>query len=233
MAGAKSAYLFLFNAVSCAGWAYVLYLTLTNLQHGGNTRQLWKDAEGPLKLAQTAALLEVLHSLLGVVRAPIMTTAMQVASRIWVLWGIVAAVPKQTTSQHVHLAQLGPVQLDLSLNTLLLAWSITEVIRYSFFALKELGLQPYPLLWLRYTTFIVLYPLGVASELSMVWLALPHIKRSHKWSIAMPNSLNFGFDYYICCLVLVACYLPGFPQLYIYMLRQRRKVLGTQRTKLH
>lgn len=69
--------------------------------------------------------------------------------------------------------------------------------------------MPYAVLWLRYTTFLPLYPLGVASELSMVWLALPAIRAAHVWCIDMPNALNFGFDYSIFCLVVVVGYIPG------------------------
>ncbi len=77
------------------------------------------------------------------------------------------------------------------------------------FMLQELGLSPYPLLWLRYTTFIPLYPLGVASEMTMVALAVPHIRKSHMWSLRMPNSYNFAFDYLYFCLLCVAIYIPG------------------------
>lgn len=69
--------------------------------------------------------------------------------------------------------------------------------------------MPYPLLWLRYTTFIVLYPLGVASELAMVYLALPTIRKSKMWSAPMPNSLNIGFDYHLICWAMLAGYIPG------------------------
>ena len=37
---------------------------------------------------QTAAVLEVLHVLLGWVRSPLPTTAMQVSSRLFLVWGI-------------------------------------------------------------------------------------------------------------------------------------------------
>ncbi|KAE8670470.1 aquaporin TIP1-1 [Hibiscus syriacus] len=42
------------------------------------------------------------------------------------------------------------------------AWSLTEVIRYSYYALNIFGGCPSWLTYLRYTTFIVLYPLGLA-----------------------------------------------------------------------
>lgn len=89
-----------------------------------------------------------------------------------------------------------------------------------------LGNVPYPSLWLRYSSFIPLYPLGVASELTMVYLAMPTIRDSGMWSIRMPNAYNWGFDYYWACILAVLTYLPGLPQLYLYMLTQRRKQLG-------
>lgn len=33
--------------------------------------------------------------------------------------------------------------------SMVLAWSVTEVIRYAFYAFNVLGLEPYPLLWIR------------------------------------------------------------------------------------
>ncbi|KAL3152245.1 hypothetical protein ABBQ32_001324 [Trebouxia sp. C0010 RCD-2024] len=174
---------------------------------------------------------QVLHSVFGVVRAPIMTTGMQVASRVWVVWGIMVAAPAQIASRSLTVLPLGAYSMQLNLMSLLLAWSVTEIIRYSFFAFKELGMTPYPLLWLRYSTFIFLYPLGVASEMAMVWLALPHIRLSHLWSIDLPNAVNFAFDYFLFCLLAVVIYIPGFPLLYLHMLRQRQKVLGQPKSK--
>lgn len=82
----------------------------------------------------------------------------------------------------------------------------------SFIPPQELGLTPYFALWLRYTGFIVLYPIGVASELTMIYLALPTIKKTHLWSVALPNKLNFGFDYHTACLLVMLTYLPGTPE---------------------
>ena len=54
-----------------------------------------------------------------------------------------------------------------------LAWSITEVIRYAYYAFNVAGYEPYPLLWLRYTTFYVLYPIGAGSEAFLMFSTLP------------------------------------------------------------
>ncbi|KAI3438939.1 hypothetical protein D9Q98_001353 [Chlorella vulgaris] len=236
MAGLKSAYLFTYNTVLCAAWAYVLVLTFKNVQTKGSPQErwdsidkVWQAVEVPLKVAQTAAVLEVVHSAAGLVRSPVAITATQVASRLFILWGIVDLAPEAHRKPLV-VAQLGQTYLELSLLSLLVAWCCSEVIRYSFFAFKELGMQPYVLLWLRYTAFLVLYPLGVSSELASVALALPTIRATRPWSIEMPNKMNFAFDYYYACWMVVLLYLPGFPQLYFYMVAQRRKVLRSGRS---
>jgi very-long-chain (3R)-3-hydroxyacyl-CoA dehydratase len=53
------------------------------------------------------------------------------------------------------------------------AWSLTEIIRYSFYATTLLGYESYPLLYLRYTTFYVLYPMGALSEDALIFASLP------------------------------------------------------------
>ena len=74
---------------------------------------------------------------------------------------------------------------------------------------QEVAKPPYAQLWLRYSAFIPLYPLGVASELTMAYLALPIIKAKQPLSVHLPNAFNFGFDYYTLCWLIIASYLPG------------------------
>ena len=59
----------------------------------------------------------------------------------------------------------------------------------------------------------------------MVWLALPELRKNGTWNVILPNPLNFGFSYWMACVLAVGAYVPGFPQLYGYMVAQRRKVL--------
>ena len=61
---------------------------------------------------------------------------LQVGSRIWVLWGIINLAPKPTTSGSVELLRSGQHAVQLDVVTLLVAWSLTEVVRYSFYAVK-------------------------------------------------------------------------------------------------
>lgn len=107
------------------------------------------------------------------------------------------------------ICRIGNIDIALNLYTLLLAWAATEVVRYSFYAFKLVGQSPAALTWIRYTAFIVLYPLGVASELAMVWLALPKIRASHLWEYPMPNNINMSFSYYWACILIALGYVPG------------------------
>jgi very-long-chain (3R)-3-hydroxyacyl-CoA dehydratase len=94
----------------------------------------------------------------GVVRAPILTTGMQVASRLLLVWPVVNVFPSLATSP--------------AYSSMLVAWSVTEVIRYSFFVLSLSGFQPAFATWLRYNTFFVLYPMGISSECFMIYKAI-------------------------------------------------------------
>ena len=55
-----------------------------------------QELQRPLQVTQTAALLEVVHAGIGLVRSPVMTTLQQVASRIFIVWGILYAAPVET-----------------------------------------------------------------------------------------------------------------------------------------
>eukprot|EP00850_Spirogloea_muscicola_P021528 SM000252S09080 [mRNA] locus=s252:58452:60795:- [translate_table: standard] len=149
----------------------------------------------------------------GIVRSPLSATVPQVASRLFVLWGILHGFPE--------------VQGCWQVSTLIVSWSLAEIVCYSYFALKEAGgASPPALQWLRYSAFGALYPTGIASEVALIYLALPHIKTTRRYDLEMPNALNFAFDFYFTSLAALACYIPGAPFMYTYMLAQRRKVLG-------
>lgn len=98
----------------------------------------------------------------GLVRAPLATTAMQVASRLLLVWGIVYIFPSETAGTSTY-------------TRMLIAWSVTEVVRYSFFtaSLYTNGQVPAFLTWLRYNLFFVLYPLGIYSECKLIYNAIP------------------------------------------------------------
>ncbi|CAI4221520.1 unnamed protein product [Auanema sp. JU1783] len=210
-------YLAVYNFLQVLGWGYILVKTLCGLAEGKSWPELYFSVETAVKIFQTAAILEVIHSLIGIVRSPFGTTLMQITSRVMLVWPILHTC--QTASQ------------SLGVPLLLIAWSITEVIRYSFYALNLFDAVPHFLIFLRYTTFIVLYPMGVTGELLTLFGALPEVAQKKYYTLEMPNALNIGIDFWWVLVIAALTYIPGFPQLYFYMFAQRAKVLAPQKKK--
>lgn len=64
---------------------------------------------------------------------------------------------------------------------MVLAWSLAELIRYTFYAFNLAGWNSNMLLWTRYTAFYVLYPLGASSEASLIYASLPSSSLIKGW----------------------------------------------------
>ena len=124
----KQLYLIAYNALCCLGWAYVLALgipsaiaSVTSSLEGGSSlldavkaaganvyfatpsTAGWSNESSPslafvLTVVQSAALLEVLHSAMGLVRSPVFVTTLQVGSRIVALHMVNASPRAQSKS---------------------------------------------------------------------------------------------------------------------------------------
>ncbi|KAI1304344.1 tyrosine phosphatase-like protein [Xylaria venustula] len=201
----KTGYLIFYNAVSAILWLTVLgRIVAVNVIKGPHYAY---PAVGEFcKWTQTLAGMEVLHSLFGIVRAPLITTFMQVFSRYAIVWGITDLFP-----------QLGA---HPAYSSMLVAWSTTEVIRYSYFALTLSGQQPSALHWLRYHAFFILYPLGISSEAWLIWRAVEPSKH------AVHPLYSTALWAYV-----VLVYPPSAYILYTHMMAQRRKVLKASNIK--
>lgn len=139
---------------------------------------------------------------------------MQWAGRSNILWGIVRSVPEVQESYYVA--------------AMLTAWSLSEVIRYPWYAANTVQSCPFWLTWLRYTAFIPLYPIGVVGEMASAVTALPYIAERKLHCIPMPNPYNISFDYRIFMIGLLCLYPLLWWQLYSTLLRQRSKKLKTE-----
>lgn len=231
---AKKQYLVLYNLVSLILWislllrmaATIFYTSGSALEFLGgskltapssNIAPIYASSGNFAKWIQTLALLEVVHSLVGLVRAPVMTTAMQVASRLLLVWGVVGMFGNSMlTASSTLLETRGMRNNQLAYFGMLIAWSITECIRYLYFVFfLGSGHVPASLSWLRYATpghawyetilttgliryntFFVLYPLGITCECIMVYKALPFA--------------NAWYEPYAWFLMAVlAIYVPG------------------------
>eukprot|EP00584_Thalassiosira_punctigera_P004777 CAMPEP_0172527112 /NCGR_PEP_ID=MMETSP1067-20121228/1866_1 /TAXON_ID=265564 ORGANISM="Thalassiosira punctigera, Strain Tpunct2005C2" /NCGR_SAMPLE_ID=MMETSP1067 /ASSEMBLY_ACC=CAM_ASM_000444 /LENGTH=786 /DNA_ID=CAMNT_0013310779 /DNA_START=31 /DNA_END=2391 /DNA_ORIENTATION=+ len=182
--GPKDLYLVLYNALCCLGWAYVLALGIPSLLSSVASSDAslvealktagaelyratpatagWADESSPslafvLTVVQSAALLEILHAAAGLVRSPVFVTTMQVGSRIVAL----------------HMLNTSPkAQAQWGAALMIISWALVEVPRYLFYVAAIVTGDatkgtPFPLFWLRYSLFAVLYPSGISGELSV------------------------------------------------------------------
>lgn len=218
-------YLLAYNGLCLALWATVTLRALTLLPVLLSHNKLYGlyHALFPLlKWTQTLAVLEIVHSVVGIVRASLMTTAMQVASRILVVWAVMDLFPELIVTKNVWGRDTaGARGTPYAFAGCVLAWGITEIIRYGFFVWKE-GISsriPGWLTWLRYNTFFVLYPIGISSECWLMYSTIEPAKRQYE-----------GLDLLFKAVLLI--YVPGSYILYTHMMKQRRKVLkGKQKAR--
>ncbi|KAK1827784.1 hypothetical protein QBC39DRAFT_314200 [Podospora conica] len=197
---AKKAYLVLYNAASASAWSVVLFRVASTLLLTQDPTAVSPAVDSFARTTQTFAVMEILHALTGVVPAPVFTTIMQVFSRLVLVWGIAQPFPELTSSAWF--------------SSMLVAWATTEVVRYTYFALKQFEAVPAALHWLRYSGFLVLYPIGITSEVAMIFMAL-----------AGPAG-KLAPEYPLVLMSILGLYVPGSFILYSHMLTQRKKNLG-------
>ena len=185
-------YLAVYNLVAFSAWAIFLFnYFLSGYQMNSFNLLL-------LNIAQGMAVLEIVHVLLKWVKSPVASTIAQVFSRILVLVLINVFIKNEPL----------PIVTNTGIIIVSLAWGITELVRYSLYFLQLFGKQPAFLLWMRYSFFVVLYPLGVTGE----------------WAILVTPLITDGITfsaYTIFLIVAAIAYIYYFPVLYKYMWKQR------------
>jgi very-long-chain (3R)-3-hydroxyacyl-CoA dehydratase len=173
-----------YNALSALLWAGVLVRTLLLLPIVGPT-EIHASVGTYTKWVQTLAILEVFHIALGLIKASLPTTVIQVSSRLLLVWGVCN--------------QFSAPQHSAAYASMLIAWGITEVCRYTYYVVNlssANGGAGGILNWLRYNTFFVLYPLGAGSEAWCIFRGLP-------------EAYNISQAYYWCLVAILATYAPG------------------------
>ncbi|XP_030342883.1 very-long-chain (3R)-3-hydroxyacyl-CoA dehydratase 2 isoform X2 [Strigops habroptila] len=225
-----TAYLVIYNVVMTAGWLVIAVGLVRAYLAKGSYHSLYYSIEKPLKFFQTGALLEILHCAFGIVPSSVVLTAFQVMSRVFLTWAVTHSVKELPLSclctampgcsllplsrkifplSFIHFSCMqAQVQTEDSVLLFVVAWTITEIIRYSFYTFSLLNHLPYLIKWARYTLFIVLYPMGVSGELLTIYAALPFVRQSGLYSISLPNKYNFSFDYYTFLILVMISYIP-------------------------
>lgn len=208
-------YLFAYNSLQAFGWTISLVRILSCFIATKSVIGAYASAGDLICLLQTCAFLEVVHGAIGIVPSGVLFPLMQWGGRTHFLLAIV---------RRIHEVQ----ELSAVFITFF-AWSLTEVIRYSHYALNISGDCPSWLTYLRYTLFIVLYPMGLApGEMWLMYQALPYIKEKNLYGDFFAS---VPFSYYNFVTVVLLIYPFLWLNLYLHLFKQRRSKLGKQHHK--
>lgn len=193
------AYLIGYNTISALLWLSIFLRTaLTSARDG--LADTYPSVRALVLFAQTLAVLEILHAITGLVHAPVLTTFVQIGGRLTVLWVVI---------EKYRAAAAAPTPFY---TFMVLAWSAADTIRYLYFATRLVGGHQYrTLIWLRYSAFYVLYPIGIGGEIGVVYYAVSEAFKlgynGHAWgyiaaaSLYIPGELFllFPFFFWMCC----------------------------------
>lgn len=192
--------LVVYNFVSCSLWTFHLIQTLRFIAAGdlSKVQAYFSKTQNYLTAVQCLAVVEIFNSLFKIVRSPLFTTAAQISSRLLIVIGSFKLVPQIRE-------EIGVEYLTLSV-----AWGLTEAVRYAFYGLNLLKIKSNLVTLLRYNMFPVLYPLGVCSELIILYKTMELCE----------NTLVKGL--YLASMLV---YIPGFPILFAHICAQRTKAM--------
>ncbi|KAJ5388955.1 uncharacterized protein N7496_000023 [Penicillium cataractarum] len=193
-------YLLFYNTVCASLWLRIFVTLISTLLSSPDALVVYISLEPWTRFTQTLAVAEIIHAACapGITRSPVFTTFTQVFARSTQVWAVNYAFPEATSPSWAYAAML-------------LAWSTADVIRYSYFATMLAGLNNTGILrWLRYSLFVILYPVGIGSE----W-----------WLMYNATKVTGNLAVLAVFYFFLGLYVPGSVMMYKYMLRQRRKVL--------
>ena len=202
----KIIYLILYNLLQFSGWSLFFIKVSLDLFQSKSIQNIYNETHFILECCQYGASLEIFHSLLKLVKSNIFATAIQILGRIAIV------------------AILQFLRSSVSIGYLLLyfAWSLIEIIRYSYYLLNLIKNEynsfniPYFHIWCRYSFFVVLYPIGVTGEMITIWNArkdLEIYKIGNRFTVS-----DLVYPIYVL-------YIPSLIFLYTYLFKQRSKVL--------
>ncbi|XP_057836162.2 uncharacterized protein LOC131046438 isoform X2 [Cryptomeria japonica] len=211
-----SLYLFAYNAAQACGWTIALIKLILTV-----------SSTNSFDGAYAAC-----GELICIVPSRVLPVLMQWGGRFHFVAAIISQIPEFQLGPYycgfgavlLVITDTGLVQKLPAVFITFMSWSLSEVIRYPQYALNTIELCPGWLTWLRYSAFIVLYPIGaLIGEMPAMYKALPYIKKKNIYGDAF-NKLPFS--YYSFIVAVLVCYPFLWLKLYMYMFKQRKSKLG-------
>ena len=201
----KSNYLIFYNLLQLLWWTLFLVKVIIGLIKSKPLTEIFEETIFLLALAQYASILEIFHTFYKLVKAVLCIVMVENLGRIAIV--VTLQFCKNSLSNGYLLIYLG--------------WSILEIVRYFFDLLllvkrnnKSVDI-PYFLIWLRYSLFIALYPIGISGEVITIWNARYDFNNYSLIGIPASFLIYPVFTFYFICLIY----------LYIYLFKVRNNTL--------
>ena len=207
----KSVYLILYNFLQLCGWSCFFFRVTNYLINSKSLQEIYSNSHLILECCQYGAFLEIIHSIIGLVKSSIFATSIQIIGRIII----------------VLILQFFESAVSKGYFLIYFAWSMVEIVRYTYYIMNLLQKDffkfniPYILIWCRYSFFVVLYPIGVSGEMITVWNAK---KDFNKYILYQTDKYTFSAADLIYPIWIF--YIPALIYLYGYLFKQRKKVLN-------
>lgn len=213
--GIRRVYLILYNTVLFIAFLICNVSLFRRSLTGTLDKNNLADTAHVIKLLTYTQLLEVVHPLFDLVPGGSILPLMQVTGRMVANGFMADPEISENSAPFVKYT--------------LMVWSTIELFRYSFYALRLIGIDIYPITWCRYTLFLPLYPMGGFCESQVLLEAAKHLDRTGAMSLNLPNPANFSF--HTPSVLRLHTYVllgPAVLHLMRHMWSQRKKQLKTK-----
>ncbi|CRH01758.1 protein tyrosine phosphatase-like protein, putative [Plasmodium relictum] len=217
----KGKYTLIYNILCCILWAFTLF---TSLQYVFNKEKyhienFWRNSRKLITITQSLAIFEIFFSIINVIKSVTSIVAIQVFSRLFIVYLIFNYLPNN----------------NKWIFSCLIAWSIIDIIRYLFYSFNILNIRINFLAALRNKLPLILYPIGITSEIVCTISSLDNIYNTpflRAFPYPMPNNLNFQIDIYYLCIFVLFLYIPGSFLLYSTAIKKSRQETKITEKKL-
>lgn len=211
----RTIYLFLYNLYQFVAFLYVVVVLSIEWNRDGLVlagQNAFQTVGMCIKSSQLMQYFEVFHVLVGYTKGSPLFPFIQVTGRNFILFAFINAEERIQTK---------PIVLCL-----FIVWASVEVIRYPYYIVslmkREIGL----LTWLRYSVYVILYPLGFMCEGLVLLVGTHYLEDKSRFSIHLPNPYNFTFDLlYFTKFYMTFVLLPGLYIVMNHMTKLRQKKL--------
>jgi len=213
-------YLILYNTISLLLWSVLFVQATIYLLHHRTHIGMYTHLGSLLRFTQTVQCVEILHAALGLVNSSVLVNVNHIMGRNMTMW------------IYLHYIVMSDVttQGTIGFPLLLFGWSVSELVRYSFYLCGFIGVECACVKWARYSFFTFLFPIGGSGEFIVIYESLSvTASRRGLLSLALPNVANVSFCFYSFTILVLCCVVPSISKSYLHMLRQRRKALAKKK----